>query len=217
MRLQKRLISVALVVMPFWVTACSASDDPVSTENSIPLGIESRCDDPSGDVEIVGENSWDYVNQIADLNSAVVTTGRFDANSDQPTLLVGIRMYAKTNPIAELAMAGSADSAQQSATISIAPVTAREDLLYYHITFEQTSIANEPQLKVVRISAEATPTIYSAPASFEDGLFAAAISLDLLSGISAGSKWKAFSIGSMVIGGVLAMANDDCDGVLANS
>ena len=206
--LQRLLLPISITIL---ATSC-ASGSTTAVESSSPQSnIESRCTDPKGDIEVTGQYSWDYVNQIADLASVAIATGPFDANSDQPILLVGIEMFVQTNPVAELSLADG-NPPRQSVAVNISPASPIDDLLYYTIQFEQTT--TQPDLTVTRVSPDASPTIYSSTANFENGMFSAGVPLEILNGIGVGSKWQAMTAGSLLVDVALAMAFDGCDGKL---
>lgn len=198
----------ALALVPLIATSCTSSPSASTDTVTLPTGIESRCADPSGDVEVTGEYSWDFVNQIADLASATIATGTFDTNSDQVVLLVGVEMHVQSNPVAELSLAGG-NLPNQTAAINIFPAAPVDGLLYYQVNFEQTT--TQPTLKVMRFGGDGTPTIYESTANFETGMFSAGIPLDVLPGIGVGSEWTAMTIGSLLIDAALAMASDSCN------
>jgi hypothetical protein len=213
----RSFLGVIATVLAVMVASCSQGGEPASDANSLPIEVTSRCDDPRGDTQTIGENSWEFVNGIADLASAAMATGRFDANSDQMLLIVGISMFEQSNPIADLALAGNRSSSQQWASVILYPTSPRNDLTYYLIKFQQTARVNEPTIDVLRMSSTESPTIYSATGEFQNGLFSAGIPLDLLEGIGIGSTWSAMTNASLMIDGVLAIAEDRCDGSLSAS
>lgn len=208
------ILGVIASVLAVMAAACSQGGQHESDAISLPSEVTSRCDDPRGDIQIIGENSWEFVNGIADLASAALATGRFDANSDQLLLIVGIKMHEESNPIADLALAGNTTSSQQWASVILYPPLPKNDLIYYSITFKQTARFDEPTIDVVRMSSTESPTTYSATGKFENGLFSAGIPLDQFAGIGIGSTWTAVTNASLMIDGVLAMAEDRCNGAL---
>ena len=206
--LQRLMLPLFITLL---ATSCARGSTPSVESSSPQIGIESRCTDPRGDIELIGEYSWDYVNQIADLASVAIATGPFDANSDQPILLVGVEMFVQSNPVAELSLADG-DPPRQSVAVNISPASPIDDLLYYIIKFDQTT--TQPELTVTRVSPDASPTIYSSTANFENGMFSAGVPLEVLTGIGVGSKWDAITFGSLLVDVALAMASDVCDGKL---
>lgn len=199
---------LALILAPLIATSCTNGSSVATDTVTLPTGIESRCDDPSGDVEVVGEYSWDFVNQMADLASAMIATGPYGTNSDQVVLLVGVEMHLQSNPVTEFSLAGG-NLPLQTAAINIFPASPVDGLLYYQVNFEQT--ATQPILKVVRFGGGATPTIYTSTADFETGLFYAGIPLELLPGIGVGSEWTAITSASFLLDTTVAIAIDTCN------
>ena len=207
-----------LILGAFIVTIASCSKEPQSkpANEAFPSGIESRCSDPQGDIEIIGENSWEFVNNNADIASATIATGQFDVNSEQNVLLIGIEMFVKTNPIAELSLTGNSEAGSQSVAINISPPTPINDLLYYTIKFEQTQIDGSPNVSVTRTSADSSQTVYSSTANFENGLFSAGIPLNIFSQVGIASTWKAMSFSSLMVDTTMATASDSCEGLISN-
>ena len=198
-------------------TSCSADNQSTSSDVSFPIGIESRCSDSQGDVEIIGTNSWDFVNNSADIASATIATGKFDKNSDQNILGIGIEMFVKTNPIAELSLTGNSEAGSQEVMLNIFPPSPIEEFLYYTVRFEQTINSDTTNVNVEKVSGDASPTIYSSTGSFENGLFSVAIPLNVFSKIGLGSKWAAISVSSLTIDTTTASAIDSCAGLAVGS
>ena len=194
-----------------FLTSCTADNQSASSDVSIPIGFESRCSDPQGDIEIVGENSWDFVNNIADIASATIASGKFDSNSEQDILLIGIEMFVKTNPIAELSLTGNSEAGSQTVAVNIFPPSPIDEFFYYTVSFKQTINSDAPKVEVTKVSLDASPTVYSSTGTFKNGLFSVGVPLNVFSKIGLGSKLVVLSFASLMVDTSLASAGDSCE------
>lgn len=203
------------------LTSCrdssQAEEGVFSYSNLLPAGIESRCEDPTGDANYVSDNAWDYVLGNADFRAALVGTGEFSADSNDLILLVAIEMTNRTNPIYDALLAGFSDDVKQSVMITISAATEPGHTIRYDIGFEQTTTQNQPLVTVSRFDSSASDAdmyidVYEVAGKFEDGLFSAGIPVTIFKGIAKGSTWVAFSFSSLSVSGTFSMARDKCGG-----